>query len=126
MVVEDDLKGVSSGFMVASSRCTGVQKSRFDSLSRYFKTLQNIRELMRALLLGNSQIICNCNVPELLRRISASSPDPRARIEVDSVTIGGATIEKLWADGRSAATIQKGGWDWVLCHEIVYSYGGKR
>jgi len=77
---------------------------------------------MRALLLGNSQIVCNCNLPEIVRALAASAP--QAALELDQVVIGGATIEKLWNDGRAAAAIKASKWDWVLCHEIVYSYGG--
>jgi hypothetical protein len=79
---------------------------------------------MRVLFLGNSQIICNCNVPEIITKLSQSSTTPQARIEADVVAIGGASIETLWNDGRPLSAIQKGGWDWVLCHEIIYSYGG--
>jgi len=79
---------------------------------------------MRALLLGNSQIICNGNVPQIIRKLSASAAADQAHIDLHEVTIGGASIEKLWTDGRPLAAIQSGQWDWVLCHEIVYSYGG--
>jgi hypothetical protein len=76
---------------------------------------------MRVLFLGNSQIICNCNLPQIVRKLSESS---NAGIESQEVVIGGATIEKLWNDGRALAAIQNEKFDWVLCHEIVYSYGG--
>ncbi|HYF47823.1 MAG TPA: hypothetical protein VEJ63_00340 [Planctomycetota bacterium] len=79
---------------------------------------------MRALLLGNSQIICNCNLPQMVRRLSASSSDSRAKLDVHEVVIGGASIEKLWDDGRPRAAVEGGKWNWVLCHEIVYAYGG--
>ncbi|HYE06721.1 MAG TPA: hypothetical protein VEL07_14485 [Planctomycetota bacterium] len=78
---------------------------------------------MRALLLGNSQIICNESIPALLRRLAASLAPP-AELEVEAVAIGGATIETLWNDGRPLAAVRRGGWDRVLFHEIVASYGG--
>lgn len=79
---------------------------------------------MRVLYLGNSQMVCNCNLPEIVRKLSDSSSDPKAKLEADQVVIGGATMERLWNDGRPLAAVQAATYAWVLCHEIVYSYGG--
>ncbi|MBA2481150.1 MAG: hypothetical protein H0V44_10850 [Planctomycetes bacterium] len=78
---------------------------------------------MRILLLGNSQIVSYGNVPELLAALARSAM-PADALEIESVTIGGASIERLWTDGRPLVAIRSGRWDRVLCHEIVYSYGG--
>jgi hypothetical protein len=78
---------------------------------------------MRVLLLGNSQIVSVGSIPGILSRLSASAP-PAARLEVHHVAIGGASMETLWNDGRPLAALRGNRWDWVLCHEIVYSYGG--
>jgi hypothetical protein len=78
---------------------------------------------VRALLLGNSQIVSYGSLPAIIARLSASAP-PAARVAVEHVAIGGASIETLWNDGRPLAAIRAGGWDRVLFHEIVYSYGG--
>ncbi|MBA3707239.1 MAG: hypothetical protein H0W83_00290 [Planctomycetes bacterium] len=78
---------------------------------------------MRILLLGNSQIVSFGNVPDLITKLSRSAA-PQCLLEAEVVAIGGASIEQLWTDGRPIAAIRGGGWDWVLCHELVYSYGG--
>ena len=79
---------------------------------------------MRVLFLGNSQIISVCNLPQIIKKLSESSTSMDDKIEPHSVVVGGATIERLWNDGRSLSEIQTGNYNWVLCHEIVYSYGG--
>jgi len=79
---------------------------------------------MRVLFLGNSQIVSVGNLPELVRKLSASAPASTPRIESGAVTLGGATIQTVWEDERTRAELQHGRYDWVLCHEIVYSYGG--
>lgn len=79
---------------------------------------------MRVLYLGNSQMVCNCNLPQIVQKLSDSSADPNAKIEANQVVIGGSTMERLWNDGRPLAAVQAAMYDWVLCHEIVYSYGG--
>lgn len=80
---------------------------------------------MRVLFLGNSQISWNgFHVPTIVKSLSASAPATLPRVECDEVIIGGCTLEKMWNDGRARKKIAEGGWDRVLCHEIVYAYGG--
>lgn len=79
---------------------------------------------MRVLYLGNSQIVSVSNLPQIVAKLSASNGTDAARVEAREVVIGGASIEKLWNDGRPLAAVQAEKFDWVLCHEIVYSYGG--
>jgi len=79
---------------------------------------------LRVLFLGNSQINCVCDIPEIVEDLSHSAPTGVPRIEADEVAIGGATLALLWNDGLARKKIAAGGWDWVVCHEIVYSYGG--
>jgi len=85
---------------------------------------EGARAPLRVLFLGNSQVRWACDVPEIVARLSRSAPDGVARIETDAVTVGGASLEALWRDGRPAAKLAAGGWDWVVCNELIYSYGG--
>jgi hypothetical protein len=79
---------------------------------------------MRVLFLGNSQIVSVGNLPQLVRNLAASARAEVPRIESGEVAIGGANIKKVWEEERTRAELAQGKYDWVLCHEIVYSYGG--
>ena len=39
------------------------------------------------------------------------------KLQVEMVTIGGATLKQHWLDGRARAAIEKGGWDYVVLQE---------
>jgi hypothetical protein len=77
---------------------------------------------MRVLFLGNSQIVCNCNLPKIVHALFKSTSE--AKLDSEEVVIGGASIQKIWDDGRARQKLETQTYDWVLCHEIVYSYGG--
>jgi hypothetical protein len=79
---------------------------------------------IRVLFIGNSQINCVCDIPEIVEDLSHSAPLKTPRIETNEVVVGGANIESLWNNAMVKKTIGVGGWDWIVCHEIVYSYGG--
>ncbi len=79
---------------------------------------------LRVLFIGNSQISSICDLPEIVEDLSRSAAPSIPRIESDEVVIGGATLAALWKNGMAAKKIEAGGWSWVVCHEIVYSYGG--
>jgi len=79
---------------------------------------------IRVLFIGNSQINCVCDVPEIVEDLSHSASPEAPRIVSDEVVVGGANIERLWNDALAQKKIEAGGWDWIVCHEIVYSYGG--
>jgi hypothetical protein len=79
---------------------------------------------LRVLFIGNSQINCVCDIPEIVEDLSHSAPAQAPRIETDEVVVGGATIESLWNNALVQKKLQAGVWDWIVCHEIVYSYGG--
>jgi hypothetical protein len=79
---------------------------------------------IRVLFIGNSQIKCVCDLPEIIGHLSKSAPAGVAKIETDEVIIGGKGIDTFWNDARTQKKIEAGGWDWIVTHEIVYSYGG--
>ena len=79
---------------------------------------------LRVLFMGNSQIHWCCDVPQIVGGLSRSAPARVRRVESVQIVIGGADLERLWTDGRPRTTIAAGGWDWVVCNELIYSYGG--
>ena len=79
---------------------------------------------IRALFIGHSQINCVCDIPEIVKDLSHSASSRTPRVETDEVVVGGANIETLWNNAMVQKKIARGGWDWIVCHEIVYSYGG--
>ena len=79
---------------------------------------------IRVLFIGNSQINCVCDLPEIVEDLSHSASGQTPRMETDEVVVGGANIQSLWDHPHVKKRIDAGGWDWIVCHEIVYSYGG--
>jgi hypothetical protein len=37
--------------------------------------------------------------------------------------VGGASLETLWNHEMARKKLEAGGWDWVVCNELIYSYG---
>lgn len=69
--------------------------------------------VVRVLFIGNSYTYVN-ELPALVAQLLA----PRGiRLEHESVTPGGATLEKQWKDGKALAAIQNGKWDFVVLQE---------
>jgi hypothetical protein len=80
---------------------------------------------MRVLFIGNSQVNCVCDIPEIVEDLSRSVKDRNVPlILADEVLVGGVGLEGYWKNGLATHRIQAGGWDWVVINEIVYSYGG--
>lgn len=68
---------------------------------------------LRVLFIGNSYTYVN-DLPGTTAQLLA----PRGiTLEHESVTPGGVTLEKQWADGKALAAIQKGKWDYVVLQE---------
>ncbi len=85
---------------------------------------QNGPKPLRVLFIGNSQINCVCDIPEIVEDLSHSPSAQTAPIETDEIVVGGANIESLWHNALVQKKVGQGGWDWIVCHEIVYSFGG--
>ncbi len=82
------------------------------------------RNTLRVLFVGNSQVNCVRDIPDMLEEISRSSSDPRVPLLLtDEVVIGGVGLEGLWKQGIAHARIAAGRWDYVVLNEIVYSFG---
>ena len=81
---------------------------------------------LRVLFIGNSQFRCVSDIPEIIEEMSRSATDKKVPlILAEEVVIGGVGLEGYWKDGLPRKRIAAGGWDWVVIHEIVYSYGAK-
>lgn len=65
------------------------------------------------LFIGNSYTYVN-DLPSLVAQLLAPSG---IRLEHESVTPGGATLEKQWKDGKALAAIKKRKWDFVVLQE---------
>ncbi len=82
------------------------------------------RRTLRVLFIGNSQFHCVGDIPDTVEHLSRSATDTSAPIILaEEVLIGGTGLEGFWNDGLAARRIAAGGWDWVVIHDIVYSYG---
>lgn len=69
--------------------------------------------VLRVFFIGNSYTYVN-DLPSLVDQLLG----PRGiRLEHESVTPGGATLEKQWKDGKALAAIQKEKWDFVVLQE---------
>jgi hypothetical protein len=80
---------------------------------------------LRVLFIGNSQVNCVCDIPDIVEDLSRSSKDTKTPlILADEVVVGGVGLEGYWKNGLAQQRIAAGGWDWIVINEIVYSYGG--
>ena len=68
---------------------------------------------LRVLFIGNSYTYGN-DLPGLIAQLL---PARGIKLEHESVTPGGATLEKQWADGKALAAIRKKKWDYVVLQE---------
>ena len=76
-------------------------------------------EPMRVLFIGNSQVNCVCDIAGIVERLSGSAPPHVRRIGTGQVVLGGATLERLWDDGRARDRIAADHWDWVVFNELI-------
>ena len=67
----------------------------------------------RILFIGNSYTYFN-NLPRLVAGMAESAHES---LETEMVVVGGATLKKHWEDGKAAAAIKRGGWDYVVLQE---------
>ncbi|AEI51052.1 DUF4886 domain-containing protein [Runella slithyformis] len=68
---------------------------------------------LKILFIGNSYTYGN-DLPELLSQLMAGKG---IKLYHESVTPGGATLEKHWMDGKSKEAIHKLAWDYVVLQE---------
>lgn len=69
----------------------------------------------RVLFIGNSYTYFN-NLPQMLAGL-ARSAKPAQPFETEMVTVGGATLKRLWEQGEALAAIKRGGWAFVVLQE---------
>ncbi|GAB2594623.1 SGNH/GDSL hydrolase family protein [Spirosoma areae] len=68
---------------------------------------------VRVLFIGNSYTYGN-DLPELLGQLMAAKG---VKFGHESVTPGGATLQKQWEDGKAVAAIRRKPWDFVVLQE---------
>ena len=71
---------------------------------------------IRVLFIGNSLTYVNDLPAELQALVAAAYPDGPS-LQYQSVTPGGCTLQKHWKDGKAAAKITEGHWDYVVLQE---------
>jgi hypothetical protein len=71
------------------------------------------RKAQRVLFVGNSLTYAN-QMPLIVEALAKSKGD---RLEVSSVTLGGANLEDLWRDGAALREIDRGGWTVVVLQQ---------
>lgn len=69
----------------------------------------------RLLFIGNSYTYFN-NLPQMLTGL-AQSAKPAQPFKTEMVTVGGATLKRLWEQGEALAAIKRGGWSFVVLQE---------
>lgn len=70
---------------------------------------------LRVLMIGNSFTSFH-QMPKTLDGLGrAKSGAPR--LIVETATVGGATLQRHWEEGKAAARIREGGWDFVVLQE---------
>jgi hypothetical protein len=70
---------------------------------------------IRVLFIGNSLTYGN-RLPDMVKFLAGHAPQPLA-IEVDSITVGGAKLEKHWNAGDALKRIRAGGWTYVVLQD---------
>ena len=68
---------------------------------------------LKLLFIGNSYTYYN-KMPELLLALAAASGQP---LTIETVTDGGATLQRHWLHGKALAAIREGDWDYVVLQE---------
>lgn len=68
---------------------------------------------LRVLFIGNSYTYVN-DLPAVTKQLLAARG---VSLDYEASTIGGATLEKHWSEGKALAAIRKGGWDVVILQE---------
>ncbi|WP_428658176.1 DUF4886 domain-containing protein [Runella sp.] len=68
---------------------------------------------LKILFIGNSYTYGN-DLPELLAQLLTGKG---MKVQYESVTVGGATLEKHWLDGKAKEAIHKQPWDYVVLQE---------
>lgn len=70
---------------------------------------------LRVLFIGNSYTYYN-NLPQLLAGLAASAK-PAHFLETEMLTVGGATLKRLWDSGQAQQALARGKWDYVVLQE---------
>ncbi|MDZ8056408.1 MAG: SGNH/GDSL hydrolase family protein [Aulosira sp. ZfuVER01] len=88
-----------------------ILKAEVDKKSHHYSNAQPLR----VLFIGNSYTYYN-NLPNLTRQLALSAKESR-KLETEMVTVGGATLEKLWNQGKALSRIRSRQWDYVVLQE---------
>jgi len=74
-----------------------------------------VSDTVRVLFIGNSYTYYN-DLPSMVERLASSEGSP-SEVYAESVTAGGATLQRLWEGGGALEAIRNGGWDFVVLQE---------
>jgi hypothetical protein len=80
-------------------------------------------QTLRVLFIGNSYTYFH-NLPEIVQTLAAGMT-PARRVEVERVTVGGATLFSHWTNGRALAALRGSHWDYVVLQEQSTLGGNK-
>ncbi|MCP5104422.1 MAG: hypothetical protein GY950_13625 [bacterium] len=84
-------------------------------LSGSIRAVEQDREPLSVLFIGNSFTFYH-DLPELTAAL-ANSVNKTTVLTVDSVTIGGATLQQLWESGKALERIKTKKWNYVVLQE---------
>ncbi|OUL28861.1 hypothetical protein BV375_17245 [Nostoc sp. 106C] len=88
-------------------------KVKIEFETKAYKETSN--QPLKVLFIGNSYTYFN-NLPKLTRQLTLSAKETR-KLETEMVTVGGATLENLWKQGKALSRIRDGRWDYVVLQE---------
>lgn len=73
------------------------------------------QQSLKVLFIGNSYTYYN-ELPKLVQNLARTAQEAR-KFETEMVTVGGATLEQLWQQGKAVSKIKNGKWDYVVLQE---------
>ncbi|MBD2164070.1 hypothetical protein H6G04_06585 [Calothrix membranacea FACHB-236] len=73
------------------------------------------QQSLKVLFVGNSYTYYN-ELPKLVQNLALNAKAAR-KFETQMVTVGGATLEQLWQQGKALKKIRSGKWDYVVLQE---------
>ncbi|BAY32548.1 hypothetical protein NIES2107_44370 [Nostoc carneum NIES-2107] len=73
------------------------------------------QQSLKVLFIGNSYTYYN-ELPKLVQNLARTAQEAR-KFETEMVTVGGATLEQLWQQGKALKKIRSGKWDYVVLQE---------
>lgn len=100
--------GISILFLIAAIAI-------FNAIIRKKLLPESDQQSLKVLFIGNSYTYYH-ELPKLVQNLARTAKEAK-RFETEMVTVGGATLEQLWQQGKAVSKIKNGKWDYVVLQE---------